>query len=910
MSIPVSSRQGRVGDVEFTTHNENSLIEASPSARTPRGRGRLCCHRVPIVAFALALAPARCVTAAPEGAERLPTLLRAVPRDGTIRIDGRLDEHAWQAATPFSGLAQVFPDGGAAPSEHTEVRVLYDESMVFVGVRCSDSRSAEIIRPLGRRDSPPAGDLVRVYLDFAGDGRTAAMFVLTAGGVVADALVYDDDQVTYEWDAVWEAAAAIDEDGWSGEFAIPRAVLADRSTADEQRLRFGLQREIGRTHERMATMDLPRNARGLVSRLGWLEGIPPRTDRGSLEFAPYSAARTTSRPRFSDPARPTPLLQETSASVGVDFRARPLSTLSLAGTVNPDFSQVEADQLILNLSNTETLFPEKRPFFMHDMGLFKAVGEGNEDPPLRLFYSRRIGLDTPILAAAKLSGQVGDHTDVALLDAFVAGTSQPADATEASASSAFRWSAAQPFTFGPASSFPLGEQVPRNYVAGVIRTRIAEGLVLGATATSVVPFSRACRAADAGDASCAVRAGHALAADFTATSRDREWYGYGQVTASVATDGPPARVLEDGTRLVRGDVGAGAYVRMGRRGGEPWRFDLSWSYATPLLDLTPSGYQLTQNWQYAGATLKYTRPSGAGPFHEYTAWLEGWLQWTTDGRGLVRGNGAILGVDALLKAAYLRVGCTFEVTDQGWDVRDIKLARGTTEGSGIPVQRPVLVTPTCKLETDATRRLVATVSGAIGRVVATRPYGGGTNTVASAELLWRPHPRVETDLVVAFDRHTYPVRYVDGAPPGPLLLARLDAPTTSVTIRQVLVLFPRLVLQLHAQLFTAYGSYGPFYTAEVHGRDRIRFTDLLPADLRDPRFTTLQSQDFAETVLVLNSTLRWEYRPGSTLYLIYARHQDASPISGQAPHNPMLPQRLGGGPTSNSFLIKVTYFFR
>jgi hypothetical protein len=843
--------------------------------------------------------------------------IRAARSTGAIHIDGKLDDPAWRSEEPFDAFVQRFPVEGGRPGERTEVRVLYDGAALYVGVTCHDSSPAEIVMPLGRRDSPPVSDLVRVYVDSNGDGRTAALFVLTAGGVMADALVFDDDQTTYDWDAVWEGASAILPGGWSAEFAIPLAILRYPSVP-EQAWGFGVQREIGRTHERSADMFIPRNARGLASRLGRLEALEGLEAHAGVEVAPYTVGRVALRPQYSDPAKPTPRLAEPVANAGVDFRLRFGPQLALTGTVNPDFGQVEADQIILNLSNFEYQFPEKRPFFTQGLDLFKPVGDGNEQPPQQLFYSRRIGLDAPILGAAKLVGRVGTQTQIGVLAALVSGTEQVPGATEAAPDWRLRWTPAQPLQLAPGLAYPLQSSATRRFLASVARATVTPGVVVGAMGTSAVPAGPSCTDADLAGAGgaparCSTSGGNALALDLNATSADREWYAYGQVVGSQVVGGPPTRILPDGVSLARGDLGFGSYLRAGRRGGEPWRVDASWTYATPRLQLDAAGYLRTQNVQKVATTVTYARPNGGARTHDHAFWLTGWSQWTTDGAALSRGYGATAGVDALLRSPYLGVHCQVEYAEGRFDVRDVKRGRGSSEGAGIPEELPGWVQPTCTVETDPARPLSASITAYGGKEFSPGPLRQPWYSGASLSAGWRPHPRADTKLAVAWDYNDLAVKYVDGVAPGPLLLGELVAPSLSVTLRQTFVATPRLTFQLHAQVFAAYGAFGPFYSAAVRGTEPIRIRDLERIDPRtDPAFaSSFQDPDFKDVTFVVNALARWEYRPGCILYLVYARNQSAAPYSEADPErHSLVPARLPLGPTWDSLLLKLTYLFR
>jgi len=816
---------------------------------------------------------------------------------GRITLDGRLDEGEWLLATPFCSFVRIAPTSGGKPGTSTEVRLLRGKDTLFVGVRCFDPAPGGIVRPLGRRDHPARSDAVTVIVDADGDGRTATLFALTAGNVQSDALVYDDDRISYDWDAVWDGATAVDGEGWTAELAIPYAALGAAGGAGL--VRIGILRDVARTHERSATFLVPRDARGLASRLNPLEGLGDLAPPPVFSVAPYLAARGVARPQYSDPARPTPRLVDATGDVGVDLRAR-LGALTLAGAVNPDFGQVEADQVVQNLSTFETFFREKRPFFTEGFEVFEPVGTGNESVPQRVFYSRRIGLAAPILAAAKVVGSPADDVRAGLLDAVVSGGGQPAGSTEDAPRRGLRWTAAQPLRFAPGDAYPLTAPAPENRLAAVARWRLTRGLSLGAQGTSARAVAPTCTAADLArdppPASCAAVGGEVLAADVDAVSSDAAWYAYGQAAASRAGGGPPERVLRDGTVLRRGDLGRGGYVRAGKRGGEPLRFDLGWSWAAPELDLNASGFQRTQNEQEAKAKLAFVRPSGAGPLEEWEASVSGASRWTTDGRGLLRGRTATASAAGVLAASHLSFGCSATLTADRWDIREIA-------GSGVPLRMPGATGGSCELSTDSARSLSAALelygeqsSGGPGL---DRPLSYGTVLGVAA----RPHPRVETRLDLVLDRTVLPLRWVGDDGAGALLFARQDAPSLSVLLAQLWVLAPRLTLQLHGQLFTSYARYDRFRAARPAGGAGIDLTALAPVP------APAQRPDAHTTLLVVDAVLRWEVRPGATLFVVYARNQTGAPVApGAAAPRTLEPLAAGRGPVVDAVLVKWSWW--
>jgi hypothetical protein len=823
--------------------------------------------------------------------------VHAAPASGPIAVDGKLDDAAWAEAEPFTEFQQVFPGEGIPPSEQTEVRVLFGEKTLYVGIRCKDATPDAIVGRFGRRDHPPLSDSVTLYVDAAHEGRSALLFALTAGGVQSDALVFDDDQISYDWDGAWEGAAQVDAEGWTAELAIPLSLI--RFTRSEGAWGFGVVREVARTHEKMASFPLPRASSGVVARLGGLEGLAALTPQAGLEVAPYVAQRVTVRPQFSDPSNPRPRLADPTTDLGLDLRAG-LGRTTFSATLNPDFGQVEADEIILNTTTFEPFFPEKRPFFTEGADAFQSVGAGREKVPQQVFYSRRIGLEAPILGAAKVVGQPADRLHIGVVEALVMGAAQPEGASEESPDRRLAWSAARPLHFGPGDASPLVKPVTQNFFAGTARLRLSDGLTVGAQAASAMPLAGPCSPADdAADArtrpsSCDAQGGDALALDFNAASSDGAWYAYGQAAGSRIEGGPPERTLRDGTVLLRDDMGAGGYLRAGKRGGGPLRFDLAWTYASPRLDLNPAGFQRTQNEQEAKATVKLVG-TGVGPFHELTLRSTGYSRWTTDGRGLSRGVGVNLGTDALLRDPYLLASCRVAYDDPRYDVREIAF-------TGVPLRRSPTTALACDFTTDEARSVSSAFGGYLGKNLPQAGLGAPMFHGLYAGATFRPHRRLETKVEASYDHFAYPARFVGEVGGGDVFeFGEQHAQGFSFTLRQLLVLTSRLSLQLYGQVFTALESYGPFYQAVRRGQAPIEVGALRPlgAPASDP-------SDHS-AALVVNAVLRWEYRLGSTLHLVYARNQAELPFTARP--SSLAPHALGLGPTTDSFLLKWSYRF-
>jgi hypothetical protein len=355
-----------------------------------------------------------------------PPSLTALRIREAMRVDGVLDEPAWSLARPARGLRQREPNEGAPATEETEVRVLYDDDALYVGVRALDSEPQKVIARVLQRDKIlQAGldnvvrwtgdDGIAVLLDPFHDHRNAFVFATNANGAEYEALVTDESAFyNAEWRAVWRVASRRDPDGWAAEIAIPFRSLRYPGGDGGQPWGFNVERFVRRKSEQALWSGWSRAEGGLnrVSRAGHLVGLSglPRP-RLNLEVKPYGLAGA-SRDRQDDGTTP----RETTASVGGDLKWEVASGLVLDGTVNPDFAQVESDDQIVNLTRFDLFLPEKREFFLENAGVFEFGTRGFfEPPPFLLFFSRQIGIkedegEVPVMGGVRVSGRTGRQT--------------------------------------------------------------------------------------------------------------------------------------------------------------------------------------------------------------------------------------------------------------------------------------------------------------------------------------------------------------------------------------------------------------------------------------------------------------------------------------------------------------------
>ena len=340
----------------------------------------------------------------------IPTRLVArCSSSGDIVLDGRVSESAWQKAPPITNFTQSYPAPGAKPTDPTEVRVLYDDVALYVGIRMFDAHPDSIAAQLARRDASGIySDWIHVIVDSYHDRRTAFRFTVNPKGVKKDVYTSNDGDEDVNWDAIWDVATRVDSLGWVAEFRIPLSQL--RFASDNGRDHtwgFQVMRDVARRNERDSWSPWTPQSPGFVSRFGDLSGLTSIPSPRRLEVVPYVSTKLTRAP--GDRANPFFRSTDTRPSAGADLKYGLSSGLTLTATVNPDFGQVEVDPSVINLSAFETFFPEKRPFFLEgsDALSFGEVALYNDYGSQRFFYSRRIGREPQ----RSVSGKFVDQPD-------------------------------------------------------------------------------------------------------------------------------------------------------------------------------------------------------------------------------------------------------------------------------------------------------------------------------------------------------------------------------------------------------------------------------------------------------------------------------------------------------------------
>ncbi len=783
-------------------------------------------------------------------------------------IDGRDDDAVWRSAPPMRDFRTFAPAEGREPAFRTEARIAYDDRALYVLVRAYDPDPSAIERRLARRDTfDPTADQVLLFLDPYHDRRSGYEFVINSAGVKQDAALANDSGEDFSWDGVWDAAARVDSLGWVAEFAIPFGQL--RFT-DRRAPTFGIMigRWVGRTGERASTPQYSRSRSGVVSQFGDMVGIRELAAASAVELLPYALQRlrnvAPSESAVDGGDQSVRLTHQTSLGGNVRWAARPNVTVGL--TFNPDFGEVDADPALLNLSGVEVRQEERRPFFLEgaDLLLRPLATDGID----QLFYSRRIGRrpiladdfgapDSPnqstILGAARVTARLAPTTSLAVLSAL----------------SASEWGTVRPdgrgrYLIEPRARFGVAS-VQHDFRAGrsglgLMLTHVSHDVTDSIAATAVPASADALALStrhQTADGAYQVSA-WAIASDVRGRADAIERlqlspvHAFQQPGGGVTLD--PARTRLDGTD---------ASVVMEKLSGL-LRYDASYRRTSPGFDVNELGFLQRAGLQTVNAHIgaKLTSPgSFAGLAYRSAEVIAGFTGiWSTaTGRPEDR-SPLIHALVELPNLAVLHVMTSAEVVDHYCTIR---CARGG----------PALLTP-------STRFVIAEATGDPRRLIVphmmiTRTSGQQRRVEVQADAGWRVRSNLKVSLAAyatnGADAAAFYQRFGDARSDTTwYAVARLRDYTRSLTPRLDYTLSQTLTLQWYAQAYVSRGTYNDVRRiADAGARDEtLRFQPIADSSIAaHPR--GLDFQQFRS-----NAVMRWEYRPGSSLIVVWSQGRD------------------------------------
>jgi hypothetical protein len=861
-----------------------------PHAIFPASRSTRATRRASTVALLVTLAGGAGLDAQDANGRKQAHATR-VPA-GAIDIDGRLDEEVWQRVQPVTDFVQAEPVEGAEPTDRMEIRFAYDDTALYVGARLYSSGPVQA--PLSRRDDGQQVEFLEIELDTYFDRRTAYMFGVTAAGVRLDHYHPTDNQgdEDSEYDPVWEARTAMTADGWSAELWLPFSQL--RFNARGERVwGLNIKRSIPSRNEENYWALVRRTERGWSSRFGELRGIQDVAPRGRVEILPYvagSSRMTGDRDRLN----PFDDGKNLGGRAGADVKYGLGPNLTLDATVNPDFGQIDADPAEVNLTVFETIFPERRPFFLEGNNVLEA-GASN------YYYSRRIGArpvgaasgeyveypeTSTILGAAKVTGRLPSGTSIGVLGAltdeeFARTATGGLRARDKVAPTAF-WGVvrviqefgSQGSTLGThfttvhrdlASGEPLAAVLARNAVTGGVDTRLRfadrsyeAALNVGLTHIDGEPdaIARVQRAN-----SHLLQRVDQREIRFDATRRSLSG---AQVTGSInkiagrhwlwganlMIESPEFEPSDFGRLNFAGDFNGGP--RLTYRETVPGRLFRGYSLGVNLS---------TYAYFDRDLGIRYTLgSSNSFTFHNF---------WSSN----VNVNRYFRGQDAQLTRGGPAMG-----TPLGWNV-----SASLRNRPGSPTRWSGNVGVRTNDLGDSTWAIGGSLSARPSPSVQFSFEPEYSNENGTSATFSGPINRQYLTSLPGGRPENYGRRYIFGLP---------DRTTLSTQMRVSYTFKPDMTVDVYAEPFAASGRYEAYgEMAEVrqrhlriYGQDGTTIERQPDGSLRvtdGSASFTLGNRDFNIRSFRSNVVLRWEWRPGSTLFVVWQQNRSSSVASGQ-----------------------------
>ena len=793
-------------------------------------------------------------------------------------IDGRDADVAWSTAEPITSFRQFDPVEDAEPSLRTEARIIHDDAHLYVFVRAFDPNPDSIIALLSRRDVRTASDQIKVMIDSYHDRRTGFEFAVNPAGVKRDYYASGDGEEDVSWDAVWDVATHVDSLGWTAEFRIPLSQLRYPPAASHT---FGvmIMRDLARRNERVSWPLLRRSRIGLASQFGDVGGFAGLSSPRRLEVAPYALVRNTGA------VRATGVRRSQQGTMGADVKYGITSNLTLDATINPDFGQVEADPATLNLTAFETFFEERRPFFIEGRSIFQFGAD-----PEQLFYSRRIGrapqltelapegVDIPgasrILGAGKLTGRVAGGTSLGVLAAMTDRTIAGGTSIEPRT------------TYGLARA--MREMRQGESAIGMIATTVQRAL-----GADEVPFLR--------------RAASTVGVDARHRFGDRQYDLIGSLAVSSVLGSASAITRTQRSSVhqfqrpddelavdtMRTSLGGTSFRVIAKKVSGQVRGTASYQRTSAGYETNDFGFLERADDQTVNTNLRFIPTNPVGPWRNASLELYGQHHFTT--AGLLTAALYELFVSGTLKSgAYVRLDSWVE---NAGAVYCDRCARGGPALRVSPSYNSLV-----NLGADPKRR----VSPQLAAIYTLADDGRTLLWRVRPYLVVRPSTRLGIELGTRYQYNRDNTQWVAnlgviGADSTHYLFGRLHQELLSFTGRMDLTIRPTMSLQLYAE---------PFVTAG-------RFTDI--RELAAPRARSYDARfrsytgpavnaDFNEKSFNSSVVARWEYRPGSTLFVVWTQgrnqsDRDAGTFSATRDYGNLFAAR-----PDNVFLVKAAYW--
>jgi len=838
-------------------------------------------------------------------------------------IDGLMNDSCWNMVDWSGDFIQFQPAENKPPSQQTSFKILYDDNNLYVFIRAYDTEPEKISRIISRRDNFD-GDMVEINIDSYYDQQTAFSFTATAAGAKGDeAITQDGNNWDSSWNPVWYLKTSIDNKGWCAEMKIPFSQLRFGKKAEHI---WGIQlmRHIFRLQERSNWQFIPKGSPGMVHLFGELHGIKGIQPKRQIELLPYTVARTERYEKVD--GNPFLTGKKSVISAGLDGKAAITNDFMLDFSINPDFGQVEADPSEVNLTAFESYFSERRPFFVEGKNIFQFAPSnsivihnmGSDN----LFYSRRIGrsphnypylskneyADVPesstILGAMKLSGKTKDGLSIGILESVTANENALIDSVGIR-----RKESVEPLT---------------NYFVARVQKDFSKGeTVLGGIITAVN------RDITNPALNYLPDAAYTGGIDFSHKWKERTWYLTGKAEFSYVKGTEQAIInaqRSSARYFQRPDVsyvsvdssqtslaGYGGTFKFGRSSKKRVQFETSFSVRSPGLEFNDMGYMRYSDVIHHGSWVAYYIRDPFSIFNNFFLNTNYWMYWNFSGKRL---------------SAFTNVNFNSQFKNQ-WNINGNFTRSGENISTNLLRGGPSFTMPgseelNLNISTNQSKKISFNAGNYHGL--------GDENNYRYHEywmgLNFRPTNALSISLSPDYSTSTNELQYVattQMVKDSRYIFAGLDQKTFSFTFRLNYTFNPELSLEYYGQPFVSAGKYTNYkrttnttadkftdryriFTAGEISHNNAENTYSIDENRDGTVDYYIHNPDFNFRQFRSNFVVRWEYSPGSTLFLVWSQGRTSSTATGSFDYRNDMKELFGMQP-HNVFLVKFSYWF-
>ncbi len=847
-------------------------------------------------------------------------------------IDGLFDDACWGELPWSAGFITRAPKEGQTPLNKTAFKMTYDEKFIYLAIRCHDSDPDKIVRRLTRRDAFD-GDWVEVNIDSYNDKRSAFSFTINAAGVIGDEFITNNGgNWDSNWNPIWYVKTNIDELGWTAEMKIP---LSQLRFPNKEKHTWGLQftRYDFRNQERSNWKFISQNTAGWVSNFGVLDGIEGILPQKQLEIQPYLLAKMERYEK--EEGNPFSTGKDQKITVGLDAKIGVTSDLTLDLTVNPDFGQVEADPSVLNLDGYQVFFSERRPFFIENRNIFNfqvsSAEAGGSFTSDNVFYSRRIGsspsgnpeifdgeyVEMPqnasILGAAKFSGKTQSGTSIGILESV---TQQ--EVALISDGTNERTAVVEPLTNFFVGRVQQDFKEGNSYVGGIftaVNRKLEEDSYLN-------EFMH--------------KSAYTSAVDFMHRWDNQSWYvsgtglfstvsGTAEAITNTQTDFVHNKQRTDAEHLSVDESktslgGHGGSLRLGKIGGN-YKFESGFTWRSPDLELNDVGFLRQTDYLAHYLWAGYRDVEQGKYLNNWRVNYNHWFFWDFSGRSTHQA----FNVNAHAQLKNFWGGGTGSFR-QSYDV-DTRALRG---GPGL--RSPKGINHWFYVYSDNRKKLNVNVNGWQFWGEKQSSYSKGI----SVGLSWQPMKTMRVSLSPDYSVNNRQLQYVTNesydngtTEENRYINGSIHQQTLGLSIRLNYTVRPNMTIQFYGQPFITRGEYDEFkyitnpMADDFNDRfanyddDQITFNQedfvyLIDENKDGTTDYTIDNPNFDFIQFRSNLVYRWEYIPGSTVFVVWSQgttYYEGLEKPMEQPIIPDLVDNVFNNKSNNIFLVKLTYRF-